>query len=387
MPDIGIICEMNPIHNGHKYIIDQAKAMEADRVVCIMSGNTVQRGEFAVADKYLRAEALLKCGADMVIEIPFPWCSGSAEHFANGSIEIAKSFCDILLFGSECGNIDALTKAATVSNSESFRAEFKERLTDGIQAARLYHDMIKERCGVELSSNDLLGVEYIRAGLNLNSNLIFKTVTRQGDAYNAQSVSNNKFPSATAIRRLWQSEAFNQSKELMPEEAFNVYKRAYSNGELTDYGKFDSFWLSFFRLHESNNFEGIAGADGGLANRICTMARSADSYSALLDTVKTKRYTDGHIRRVMLYCLAGVTEKDLKALPTETLLLAVNEKGRALLSEKRKSNVFRIVTKPADLDFSLRQNILTGRINSVFSLSQKRGTNADSYLKSKPFIE
>ena len=71
---------MNPIHNGHKYIIDQAKATGADRVVCIMSGNTVQRGEFAVADKYLRAEALLKCGADLVVELPFPWCSGSAEH-------------------------------------------------------------------------------------------------------------------------------------------------------------------------------------------------------------------------------------------------------------------------------------------------------------------
>ena len=387
MPDIGIICEMNPIHNGHKYIIDRAKAMGADRVVCIMSGNTVQRGEFAVADKYLRAEALLKCGADIVIELPFPWCSGSAEHFANGSVEIAKNFCDILLFGSECGNIDALTKAAIASNSESFRAEFKERLTDGIQAARLYHDMISERCGVELSSNDLLGVEYIRAGINLNSNLIFKTVTRQGDAYNAQSVSDSDFPSATAIRRLWQSGDISVSEKLMPKEAFSVYKRAHDNGELTDYGKFDPFWLSFFRLHDSNYFEGIAGANGGLANRICAMSKSADSYSALLDAVKTKRYTDGHIRRVMLYCLAGVTESDLESLPTEALLLAANEKGRSLLSKKRKTNVFKIVTKPADLDFSLRQNILTDRINSVFSLSQKNGTKADSYLKSKPFID
>ena len=387
MPDIGIICEMNPIHNGHKYIIDRAKAMGADRIVCIMSGNTVQRGEFAIADKYLRAEALLKCGADIVIELPFPWCSGSAEHFANGSVEIARSFCDILLFGSECGNIEALAKAATASNSESFRAEFKERLTDGSQAARLYHDMINERCEVELSSNDLLGVEYIRAGINLNSNLIFKTVTRQGDAYNSQSISNSEFASATALRCLWQNGDFDQTKALMPEEAFKVYKRAYDNGELTDYAKLDSFWLSFFRLHDSNYFEGITGSDGGLVNRICTMSRNANSYSELLDAAKTKRYTDGHIRRVMLYCLAGVTENDLKSLPVEALLLAANKKGRALLSEKRKSNVFNIVTKPADLDFSLRQNILTDRINSVFSLSQKGRTNADFYLKSKPFIE
>ena len=145
MPDIGIICEMNPIHNGHKYIIDQARSMGAERVVCVMSGNTVQRGEFAIADKYIRAEALLKCGADLVIELPFPWCSGSAEYFAKGGIEIAKNFCDLLLFGSECGDLKALTKAATVSNTDMFRNEFRERLTEGVQAAYLFHEMIREK--------------------------------------------------------------------------------------------------------------------------------------------------------------------------------------------------------------------------------------------------
>lgn len=385
MPDIGIICEMNPIHNGHKYIIDQAKATGADRVVCIMSGNTVQRGEFAVADKYLRAEAILRCGADVVIELPFPWSCGSAEHFARGGVEIARNLCDVLLFGSECGDIDALTKAATVSITDAFRGEFGERLTEGVQAAHLYHEMIKEKCGVELSSNDLLGVEYIRAAQILGAELDFKTVTRKGDAYNAERVSENAFPSAKAIRKLWDNGEFEASASFIPRDAFEIYKKAYYNGELTDYSRLDPVWISFFRLHDGSSFDGITGADGGIANRICSMARTSNTYSELLESVKNKRYTDGHLRRVMLYCLAGVTDNDLRSKPQEALLLAANEKGRALLSERRKNERFRIVTKPADLDFNLRQNILSDRINAVFSLSHN-GATAESYLKKKPYI-
>lgn len=376
---------MNPIHNGHKYIIDHAKSIGANRVVCIMSGNTVQRGEFAVADKYLRAEALLKCGADLVVELPFPWCSGSAEYFANGGIEIAKNFCEILLFGSECGNIEVLKKAATVSNTELFRKEFRERLTEGIQAAQLYHEMIKEKCEVELFSNDLLGVEYIRAAQSVDADIEFKTIARQGAAYNADNVTEDIFPSAKAIRKLWDNGEFEASASFIPSEAFGIYKKAYCNGELTDYSRLDPVWISFFRLHNGSFFEGITGADGGIANRICSMARTSNTYSELLESVKTKRYIDGHLRRVMLYCLAGVMDDDLRMLPKEALLLAANEKGRALLCENRKNNGFRIVTKPADLDFSLRQNILSDRINAVFSLSHN-GANAESYLKKKPYI-
>ena len=157
------------------------------------------------------------------------------------------------------------------------------------------------------------------------------------------------------------------------------------NGELTDYSRLDPVWISFFRLHDGSSFDGITGADGGIANRICSMARTSNTYSELLESVKNKRYTDGHLRRVMLYCLAGVTDNDLRSKPQETLLLAANEKGRALLSERRKNERFRIVTKPADLDFTLRQNILSDRINAVFSLSHN-GANAESYLKKKPYI-
>ena len=112
MADLGIICEVNPLHGGHQYLIESARKMGAERIVCVMSGNTVQRGEFAIADRYARAETLIRSGADLVLELPFPWSAGSAERFARGGLSILRHFCDGVIFGSECGDADALAEAA-----------------------------------------------------------------------------------------------------------------------------------------------------------------------------------------------------------------------------------------------------------------------------------
>ena len=108
----GIISEFNPFHNGHKYLIDTAKAEGAEAVVCVMSGNAVQRGDISVIDKYYRAEMALHCGAELVLELPYPWCAAGAEAFALCGVTIASSFADKLFFGSECGDIALLERAA-----------------------------------------------------------------------------------------------------------------------------------------------------------------------------------------------------------------------------------------------------------------------------------
>lgn len=382
MSVFGIVCETNPCHNGHKHLITSARKLGADAVVCVMSGNTVQRGEFAIADKYLRAEALLKCGADLVLELPFPWSSSSAEFFARASVYILSKFCDTIIFGSECGSIDTLEKAASLANSAEFKEEYNSRITSGEGSAAVYFDMLGRSSGVKFSSNDLLGIEYIKAIKALSLDLNYKTIKRLGDNYTSLKMSNNTYPSAMSIRKLWQEGNTENIEEYIPTEAVDVYLRAIQSHDITDLSRLDTLLLTFFRTHSGSDFEDIVGASGGLANRICEMSHRAKSAEELLNLVKTKRYTDSGIKRTMLYCMAGVKKEHIEALPCETLLLSANQKGRALLSNRRKLDDLRVCTKPADLT----QGQLSNKIDALYTLLRKDILQSDNYIKKSPFI-
>ena len=144
MSDYGIVCEFNPFHNGHAYLFKKARESGADRIICVMSGNAVQRGELAMTDKYRRARTALECGADLVLELPYPWSSAGAEFFANAATYIASFFCDTLFFGSEQGNGDALMDAARVCESAEFLNRFKERTASGEGAAAVFASLLEE---------------------------------------------------------------------------------------------------------------------------------------------------------------------------------------------------------------------------------------------------
>lgn len=387
MSVFGIVCETNPIHNGHKHIIMSARELGASAVVCVMSGNTVQRGEFAIADKYTRAEALLKCGADLVLELPYPWSCSSAEKFAEAAILILRNFCDTVIFGSECGDISLLNRVAKEAASTEFRENYNARLSEGEPAARLFFDMLKNVSGCDFGSNDILGIEYIKSSINLKTELTFVTVKRVGDGYTYLAISNEAYPSAMSIRKLWHEGNTEDLEKYIPTEACELYKNAIHNGNITDTAALDLILLSFFRLHNGTDFENIAGANGGLANRICEMSHKARSMDELLKLVKTKRYTDANIRRTIMHCLSGVTKQNIDELPSETLLLAANTRGRELLAMNRKKRGFHVVTKPADLDMSLPQNILSEKIDSVFTLLLKDINSSDSFVKKGPYIK
>ena len=387
MSVFGIVCETNPIHNGHKYLITSAKELGASAVVCVMSGNTVQRGEFAIADKYTRAKALLRCGADLVLELPFPWSCSSAEHFADAAINILRNFCDTVIFGSESGDISLLKRAAKTAVSAEFKGEYSERLSEGEPAARLFFDMLKKVSENDFGSNDILGVEYIKAAIAQGTNIDFVTVRRKGDGYTFSKMFNEEYPSAMSIRKLWSDGNIEGLEKYIPAEACELYKSAIRNGDITDTTALDAILLSFFRLHNGIDFEDVEGTSGGLANRICEMSHKARSADELMELVKTKRYTDANIRRTVMYCLSGVTRQHIEESPREVLLLAANDRGRELLAKSRKTEGTRVVTKPADLDMSLSQNILMKRVDGIFTLLRKNALSSDTYLKKGPYIE
>ena len=386
MSVFGIVCETNPIHNGHKLLIDTAKEMGASTVVCVMSGNSVQRGEFAIADKYVRAEALLRCGADLVLELPFPWSSSSAEYFALAAVSMLRHFCDKVIFGSECGNINILSDAAEYAGGADFKREYNILLADGAPAAGTYFKMLERCTGETLSSNDLLGIEYIKAAKKLQADLKFVTLRRKGDGYTSKCVTERAYPSAMAVRKLWRENITTNMSEYMPQEAVEIYSRAVNEKNIMDDSVLDTVLLTFFRMHTGSDFEGVVGASGGLANRICEMSHKASSADELLALVKNKRYTDSNIRRTMLYCMAGVERQQIEALPEETLLLAANAKGRELLATNRKKEGMKILSKPADLDMSLPQNILAQRIDSIYTLLFNKKQPSDKYIKKGPII-
>ncbi len=387
----GIICEFNPLHNGHKYLIEQAEGA----VVCIMSGNSTQRGELAVADKYARAEAALRCGADLVIELPYPWCSGSAEYFSRAAVGILDSLgVDTLLFGSEIGDIDVLKRAAEAALSDEFAQRYEAACNENISNTAAYLDTLNSLCSFEAGSNDILGIEYIKAIISSRSRMIPTAVKRIGAAYLCKELTEGEIASATALRQAGFSESLAQ---YMPKGSFEILLREAEAGNFPcDMKNIENAVLSFFRLHAPSFFTdaNIAGAGAGVANLLCRAASESCTLDEMLQKAATKSYTNSRIRRTLLYCMTGVTYDDLENMPSYVNLLAANRCGRELLGRVRyaENTGVRILTKPSDCsrissDNARRQAELSGRLDSIYTLSSKKPKTAGDMLRRSPYIE
>ena len=382
--NFGIICEFNPFHSGHAYLFEQARLLGANNIVCAMSGNAVQRGELAMFDKYMRAEMATEGGADLVLELPFPWSASSAEYFATAGIKALYPYCDAIIFGSECGDIELLRTAASCALKPEFEKNFDVRKKRGEGAASAYFSLLEEKIGAKLSSNDLLGVEYIKAAKKNSLDLEFYTVKRQGSAYRDDTVHKGELPSASAIRR-----AINEGGELrfegLDKHSAGIIARALEKGEFIDGEALGKAYLLYFRLCDSKALCECAEADGGIAERICSLSRESASYGELCDNLKTKRYTDAKLRRAMLFGITQVRRELLAQTPEYLYLLGANERGRALLSsvkKEKKASAIRLVTKPADAPRDVAQFECEERLNAIFTLALKAPKpQGDAYRK------
>jgi predicted nucleotidyltransferase len=386
MKNIGIVCEFNPLHNGHERLLRYARELGAERVVCVMSGNATQRGELSVLDKYTRAKAAIALGADLVLELPFPWSSASAEYFARAAVLVLSGFCDTLLFGSECGDIELICRAATLASGDDFREEYRRRTRSGEGAAGVYFEMLRE-AGAPLGSNDLLGVEYVRAIGELGADMTPCTLKREGAGYNDESIDGASYPSATAIRKLWQELGFEDSAKHMPRAAYEIYEKAYFEGEMCDIYQLSRAILMYFRLRSPEDLQSYAECEGGIANRLCSLAHECSSLEELYEKLSTKRYTDAKLRRALLFSLTEIKRELLCSLPEYTTLLAADAKGRELLSAQRKSGGIKVVTKPADEPAPSGQTEASRRLDAIFTLAKMQPNASGEYLKRGAYIE
>ncbi len=378
MSDFGVICEFNPFHSGHLHLFDEARRRGAKRIVCIMSGNTVQRGEFAMADKYVRAEAAVRCGADLVLELPYPWSAASAPYFATAGIHILCDYSDVLIFGSETGEGEPLRLAAEAVDSDEFLKALRERTACGEGAAAVYADELERRGFFRPEANDLLGIEYMRALKKRAPDFQTAVIKRIGAGYRTLvPQTGERFQSAGTLRRLWQEGEQEICSRYMPADAFACLMRAEKSGEITDFSRLQTAMLAYFRLKKGADLNGIAECSGGLGERICAAAYACDTWEKWMETVRTKCYTDAHIRRAVLYAMTGVTGELLRTLPHYTQLLAANEEGRALLAKKRRSEKkIPVITKPADVPKDSAQYDAGDRADSLFTLARKTPSSA-----------
>ena len=386
----GIICEYNPFHNGHLYQINKIKERSDEPIICVMSGNFTQRGELAVADKYTRAAIAIRGGADLVLELPFPFCTSSAEFFAQAGMSILSSCgVDKLSFGSECADAEKLYILARVASSEEFLAAYSEKAKSAGNA-KAYFDTLSALSGKEtqISSNDILGIEYIKAIIKNGYDITPYPIKRTGAEYTDPALTDGQNPSATAVRgELFYGNVEN-IKDFVPTVCYDVLKQ----GDIANIKNIERGILLSLRLLKEEDCERIAVNDTGLVNRIIQCAKDASSYSELEEKVRCKKYTDSAIRRAMLYMLTGVTSDDLKRGPAYTNLLAANERGRAILSEIRKKEMsVPIVTKPADATdlkgaAAQRQAELSLRADAIYSLASTKAMPSAEYIKKKPII-
>lgn len=397
---LGIICEYNPFHNGHLYQLNESiKKVNPDYVVCIMSGNFVERGNTALINKWARAQMALSCGANIVIELPTIYSISSAENFASGAIKILNSLgSDVYLsFGSECGDISVLDKFADVLYREppEYITMLNHELSKGLSfpkarenAMLLYINDIRNSANVLSGSNNILGIEYLKQIKKTNSKIKPITIKRIGTNYNTTSINNN-FASATAIREMLLSKK--PVKSLMPKTAYSILKEELSNGRFVlDISKFEREIIYKLRCMSLEQIKNLPDVSEGLENKIKNAANSCNNISDLISQIKSKRYTLTRINRILLYTLLDITKEDYsnsqKVIPY-LHILGINEDGKFLLSELSKNKKLNIITSVKQFldnsknssNMKILKNMLEKDIlaTNIYTLGYKKDSKAN----------
>ena len=331
----GIICEYNPLHLGHKKQLGIIKAADPDGIiVCLMSGNYVQRGKPAIVDKSIRAKAAVMAGADLVLELPVTAALSSAEGFAAEGVRILSHFCTHLCFGAESAHAQQLMQTANALLSEDFSLALREQLEKGLSfpAARA---KALEGMGISAVSkpNDILAVEYCKAILAQGSSLIPWPIQRGGDYHDETADEEN--PSATALRKLMLESGM--WLDYVPEEVRDCFRDA--NLHTIDAG--ERAILSRLRTMTDAEFEAIPFGSEGLWRKLMHNARRFACLEDVLTATKSKRYTRTRLDRMVMCAFLGIQKEQMDAPAPYVRLLAFNDKGRAVL--RRHKEAFPVV--------------------------------------------
>ena len=348
----GIVCEYNPFHSGHLHqLAETRRALGADTLtVCVMSGDFVQRGEAAMFSKFARAEAACRAGADLVLELPLPWCLSSAEGFAMGAVSLLAAVgCTQLSFGSESGDVETLRKLAREILDPDTQREIAALLQ---RLPELSYAMARERvlteklgeCGSLLSQpNNILAVEYLKAIYKKTYPIAPITVKRIGSGHDKAGEQGPK--SASELRGLMETGA--DISEYIPEAALSVYRRERAAGRGRDKAVLETALLSRLRMLDRAVYESLPDGGDGAGARLWKAVREESTLEDIAQPARTKRYPLARMRRMLLCAALGVSAEYTKTLPPYARVLAADSAGCAYLREIDGKSAVPVLTKPA----------------------------------------
>ena len=330
MKIITVITEFNPFHLGHVCLKDKIKEAFPDSIlIAVMSGNTVQRGDFAIFDKYERAKVAVQNGYDLVLELPFPFSCSAGEQFARAGVRICEAIGgEILAFGSESGDLQKLRQLAINLNSEEFTSKLLEfqkqnRVISVISAKeKLYQSLFGEE--LPKRSNDILGIEYIRQIISDSSSLSPFIIHRVSDH------------SATGSRKALRSNDADEITRLLPSDAFRGLEPHPGLAGLTQL------------IIGKSRIEKDIICDNSIINAIKNCAIAANSFNEFIESLPTKTYTLARLRREIIGYLTNVGDDEKNQRPEYTVLLAATQKGLKYLSSTRKERAIPVLTKLSD---------------------------------------
>ena len=376
MKIVGLVVEYNPFHNGHLYHLNKSKEVtNATHSIAVMSGNFLQRGEPALFDKYTRAQIAVSNGVDLVVELPSLFACQSAEIFSHGAVTLLNSLncIDSICFGSEEGDIKILYQIANILTNEptEFKDKLKAYLDEGLlfavaRSKSLYDyissnnllDIPEEKLNTILnSSNNILGIEYIKSLIRLNSNIEPYTITRIKSEYNSEIISSN-ICSATAIRKV-----LKDSFELSDISNVVPYHTLYAieNSIKKEFNPmFDEYYFDIIKqiiVRDINNLNSYFDVNEGIENKIYKSVFTSNSLDSLQQDIKSKRYTLTRVKRILNNILLGITKEDMNKVKSISYIpyvrvLAFNDKGREIIKQIKLNSDICIVNKFANIDFN-----------------------------------
>ena len=369
----GIVCEYNPLHLGHKKQIELLKA-RGHAVVCLMSGNYVQRGYPAIFNKMVRAEAALACGADLVLELPIQYALSSAEGFASGAVSILSRICDNICFGSETPDTEKLMNTAEALLCPAFSDKLRVHLDAGLsfpaaRAAALV-DLGLDSQVLE-TPNNILAVEYCKAILSQNSDLKPIVIHRQGSYHD--TLPNPENPSATALRKMMESG--DNWHAYVPDAAIPIYESAIFH-RLANGHKAILYRL---RTMDDAEFESLPYGSEGLWRKLMHASRTYADLESIIAATKSKRYTRTRIDRMIMCAFLGITEQIRCSPSPYCRVLGINDLGRTILHDVKSTGFFLNIGDKTGSP----QEILEQRCTALYGLFAEQAEDPEKEQKSR----
>ena len=391
-----VVCEFNPFHNGHKYLLEKAKQLsECNAVLCVMSGNFVQRGEPAILEKSIRTKIALDNGADIVVELPIQYSTANAECFAYGAINIIKQIENVthIAFGCENADTEIIKKLSKIRLDETnfFKENLKKSLESGLSYPTAHHQATlaeAEKCGIDTTMSDiilkkpnnLLAIEYCKQLLKQNCNIETIGIKRIGADHDADSI-NGAYTSSSSIRKKIYENTPAYVETTVPRDCFNALLAATDNRHIPDLQLFNKLIVYSLRI---NRLDNLFDAGEGIETKLKKAALNSNSLEEILQLVKSKRYTRARLNRLCLQSLLQINKNSLFTAPNVPVrLLGIKKELK-----KEIGNIYdRFIIKNRDFKKTSETDPQYFRIEENAAAVYAQLTRSDNTLYSSKLTE